>query len=64
MSEFKDEIRMDTARFKERTEKSIEEMKKDTAEMKRNWGELSNKMGTLGEDIIEPGTPDAIKKKV
>ena len=39
----------------------IEEMKRDRQEMNRKWGDLAKKMGTLVEDIVAPGLPDAIR---
>ena len=40
-----------------------EEMRLQTRELNKRWGELANKMGTLIEDIIAPGAPDALNKK-
>ncbi len=42
---------------------SINELQLSKQEMNKKWGDLARKMGTIAEDIIAPGAPEAIMKK-
>ncbi len=56
MRGFKDEMQ----EFKDRIDRWIADAERDRKEMNRKWGDLARKMGTLVEDIVAPGLPDAI----
>lgn len=51
MKVFKDEMLV----FKDKTR----ELQK---EMNRKWGDLANQLGTIAEDIVAPGVPQAVKR--
>ncbi len=51
MREFKDEMKA----FKDETDRFRYEINK-------KWGDLANRLGTLAEDIVVPGVPQAIKR--
>ncbi len=66
MRDFKDEMRdfkNEMKDFKDEMRDFKDEMKLQIKELNKKWGELANKMGTLVEDIIAPGTPDALNRK-
>ncbi|MEJ5283920.1 MAG: hypothetical protein WHS77_02610 [Brevinematales bacterium] len=42
---------------------SINELQISRQEMNKKWGDLARKMGTIAEDIIAPGAPEALMKK-
>jgi uncharacterized protein YcgL (UPF0745 family) len=56
MREFKENIAMDTAKLKA-------SLDAQNAVLNKKMGDLTNKLGTVIEDIIAPGTPDALEKK-
>jgi len=56
MREFKDEM----LAFKEEMLAFKEESQASRRVMDRQWGNLANRLGTLVEDIVAPGVPDAI----
>ena len=58
MREFKDEM----LAFKEEMLAFKEESQASRRVMDRQWGNLANRLGTLVEDIVAPGVPDAIMK--
>ena len=63
MEKFKEEMLAFRKGIEEYKERSELEMKKFKEELNRKWGELARKMGTIVEDIIAPGAPDAIYRK-
>ena len=63
MEKFKEEMPAFRKGIEEYKERSELEMKKFKEELNRKWGELARKMGTIVEDIIAPGAPDAIYRK-
>lgn len=58
MLAFKDEMR----EFKDEMLAYKEESQASRRVMDRQWGNLANRLGTLVEDIVAPGVPDAIMK--
>ena len=56
MREFKDEM----LAFKDEMLAFKEESQASRRVMDRQWGNLANRLGTLVEDIVAPGVPDAI----
>ena len=59
MSEFKEEM----SGFKAEMLEFKNDVNSQNDRMNKRWGELANKMGTVVEDIIAPGAPDALRKK-
>jgi len=66
MKDFKDEMKNfkeEMLDFKNEMKDFKDEMRLQTKELNKRWGDLANKMGTLVEDIIAPGAPEALNKK-
>lgn len=65
MREFKDEMRVfkdEMREFKNEMLAFKDESQASRRLMDRQWGNLANRLGTLVEDIVAPGVPDAIMK--
>ncbi|MCX7821555.1 MAG: hypothetical protein N2258_07780 [Brevinematales bacterium] len=66
MLEFKNEMKIfkdEMLEFKNYVSVFIEEINIFKSEINRKWGDLARKMGTITEDIIAPGAPDALMKR-
>ncbi|OHD54463.1 MAG: hypothetical protein A2014_05690 [Spirochaetes bacterium GWF1_49_6] len=59
MSDFKNEM----SDFKNEMQEFKGEIRDFKTESNKRWGELANRLGTIIEDIILPGAPDALKEK-